>query len=71
MKFHDGQPMTVKDVVATFNRLSDPNAGSAALSVLKGVLSKDSAKAIDDYTVEFHRDAPKRQFPVLRFLEYV
>ncbi|MDR5756174.1 ABC transporter substrate-binding protein [Caballeronia sp. LZ035] len=63
VKFHDGQPMTAKDVVATFNRLSDPGAGSAALSVLKGVLSKDSAKAVDDHTVEFHLDAPNGNFP--------
>jgi peptide/nickel transport system substrate-binding protein len=63
VKFHDGQVMTAKDVVATFNRLSDPGAGSAALSVLKGVLSKDSAKAIDDHTVEFHLDAPNGNFP--------
>ncbi|WP_250450527.1 ABC transporter substrate-binding protein [Caballeronia sp. ATUFL_M2_KS44] len=63
VKFHDGQPMTAKDVAATFNRLADPGAGSAALSVLKGVLSKDSAKATDDHTVEFHLDAPNGNFP--------
>ncbi|QSN61823.1 ABC transporter substrate-binding protein [Caballeronia sp. M1242] len=63
VKFHDGQPMTAKDVAATFNRLADPGAGSAALSVLKGVLSKDSAKAVDDHTVEFHLDAPNGNFP--------
>jgi peptide/nickel transport system substrate-binding protein len=63
VKFHDGQTMTAKDVVATFNRLSDPGTGSAALSVLKGVLSKDSAKAVDDHTVEFHLDAPNGNFP--------
>jgi peptide/nickel transport system substrate-binding protein len=63
VKFHDGQPMTAKDVVATFSRLADPGAGSAALSVLKGVLSKDSAKAVDDHTVEFHLDAPNGNFP--------
>ena len=44
VKFHDGQKMTAKDVAATFNRLADPASGSAALSVLKGVLSKDSAR---------------------------
>jgi len=63
VKFHDGQPMTAKDVAATFNRLADPGAGSAALSVLKGVLSKNSAKAVDDHTVEFHLDAPNGNFP--------
>jgi peptide/nickel transport system substrate-binding protein len=63
VKFHDGQPMTAKDVAATFNRLADPGSGSAALSVLKGVLSKGSVKAIDDMTVEFHLDAPNGNFP--------
>jgi len=63
VKFHDGQTMTAKDVAATFNRLADPGAGSAALSVLKGVLSKNSAKAVDDFTVEFHLDAPNGNFP--------
>jgi peptide/nickel transport system substrate-binding protein len=63
VKFHDGQKMTAKDVAATFNRLADPGSGSAALSVLKGVLSKNSVKAIDDLTVEFHLDAPNGNFP--------
>ena len=63
VKFHDGQPMTAKDVAATFNRLADPASGSAALSVLKGVLSKGSVKVIDDMTVEFHLDAPNGNFP--------
>ncbi|AMM13210.1 MAG: ABC transporter substrate-binding protein [Pseudomonadota bacterium] len=63
VKFHDGQPMTAKDVAATFNRLADPGSGSAALSVLKGVLSKGSVKATDDMTVEFHLDAPNGNFP--------
>ncbi|SAL71520.1 extracellular solute-binding protein [Caballeronia terrestris] len=63
VKFHDGQKMTAKDVAATFNRLANPGSGSAALSVLKGVLSKNSAKAIDDLTVEFHLDAPNGNFP--------
>ncbi|SOE82503.1 peptide/nickel transport system substrate-binding protein [Caballeronia arationis] len=63
VRFHDGQKMTAKDVAATFNRLADPGSGSAALSVLKGVLSKDSVKAIDALTVEFHLDAPNGNFP--------
>jgi peptide/nickel transport system substrate-binding protein len=63
VKFHDGQSMTAKDVAATFNRLADPASGSAALSVLKGVLSKGSVKVVDDMTVEFHLDAPNGNFP--------
>jgi len=62
VKFHDGQPFGAKDVVATFDRLADPATGSAALSVLKGVLSKGGTKAIDDHTVEFHLDAPNGNF---------
>ena len=63
VKFHDGREMTAKDVVASINRIADPANGSNALSALKGVLSKDAAKQVDDYTVEFHLDAPNGGFP--------
>ncbi|NLP62206.1 ABC transporter substrate-binding protein [Paraburkholderia sacchari] len=63
VKFHDGQPFGAKDVVATFDRLADPASGSAALSVLKGVLSKGAAKMVDEHTVAFHLDAPNGNFP--------
>ncbi|WP_454806433.1 ABC transporter substrate-binding protein [Paraburkholderia fungorum] len=63
VKFHDGQAFTAKDVVATFDRLADPASGSAALSVLKGVLSKGGAKVVDEHTVAFHLDAPNGNFP--------
>lgn len=63
VKFHDGQTLTAKDVVATFDRLADPASGSAALSLLKGVLSKGGTRAIDDGTVAFHLDAPNGNFP--------
>ena len=63
VKFHDGQVLTARDVVATFDRLADPASGSAALSVLKGVLSKGATRAVDDETVAFHLDAPNGNFP--------
>ncbi|RKP43562.1 ABC transporter substrate-binding protein [Trinickia fusca] len=63
VKFHDGRPLTAKDVAATFDRLADPASGSAALSVLKGVLSKGGSRVVDDYTVAFHLDAPNGNFP--------
>jgi peptide/nickel transport system substrate-binding protein len=63
VKFHDGQTFTAKDVAATFDRLADPASGSAALSVLKGVLSKGGTQVVDDYTVAFHLDAPNGNFP--------
>jgi peptide/nickel transport system substrate-binding protein len=63
VRFHNGQPLTAKDVVATFERLVDPNSGSGALSALKGVLSKGGTKQVDDETVAFTLDAPNGNFP--------
>jgi peptide/nickel transport system substrate-binding protein len=63
--FHDGAALTAEDVAATFNRLADPDAGSNALSVFGGVLSKDNVRAVDATTVEFELDAPNGNFPYL------
>ncbi|MBD0317786.1 MAG: ABC transporter substrate-binding protein [Thermoleophilia bacterium] len=65
VKYHDGGTVTAKDVVATFDRLSDPKVGSNALSALGGVLSKGNTKAVDDATVEFTLDAPNGSFPYI------
>jgi peptide/nickel transport system substrate-binding protein len=65
VKFHDGTPMTARDVAASINELSDPKNGSNALSTFDGVLSKGSAKAVDDSTVRFELDAPNGNFPYL------
>lgn len=63
VKFHNGKIMTADDVVATFDRLSDPKMGSNALSVFAGLLSKGGTRKVDDYTVEFHLDAANGSFP--------
>jgi peptide/nickel transport system substrate-binding protein len=65
VKFHDGTPMTAQDVASSINALSDPKNGSNALSTFAGVLSKGSAKATDDSTVQFELDAPNGNFPYL------
>ena len=65
VKFHNGKEMSAKDVAASFNRLANPDNGSNALSALTGYLSKDSAKATGDYTVEFHLEAANGNFPYL------
>ena len=63
VKFHNGKVMTAGDVVATFDRLADPEMGSNALSVFSGMLSKGGTRKVDDYTVEFHLDAANGNFP--------
>jgi peptide/nickel transport system substrate-binding protein len=63
VKFHNGQDFTADDVVATFDRLADPDGGSNALTVFKGVLSKGGTRKIDSHTVAFHLDSPSGSFP--------
>jgi peptide/nickel transport system substrate-binding protein len=63
VKFHDGRVMRAEDVVASFDRLSDPAGTSNALSVFKGLLSKGGTRKVDDYTVAFHLDTPDGNFP--------
>jgi peptide/nickel transport system substrate-binding protein len=48
VKFHDGSELTASDVVYSFDRLKAIGEGFAYLAA-----SAESAKAIDDYTVEF------------------
>jgi peptide/nickel transport system substrate-binding protein len=64
--FHNGATLTAQDVVATFDKLIDPDGGSAnAQSALGGVLSPGGIEAPDDATVVFNLDAPNGNFPTL------
>jgi peptide/nickel transport system substrate-binding protein len=65
VKFQDGRSLAAADVVATFDRLADPDGGSNSLSAFRGVLSKGNAKAVDDATVEFQLDTANGNFPYL------
>jgi peptide/nickel transport system substrate-binding protein len=65
VKFQNGQTMTADDVVASIDRLADPQNASNALSAFGGALSKGGTKKVDDHTVEFHLDAPNGNFPYL------
>jgi peptide/nickel transport system substrate-binding protein len=60
--FHNGQPMTSADVVATFQRLVDPDTGSAAVATFD-FLPSDGLSAPDDYTVVFELARPVVDFP--------
>ena len=64
-KFSNGQPLTADDVVATFNRLIDPNGGSGALSAFKGVLSPGGVRKEGTNRVVFQLDAATATFPYL------
>jgi len=62
--FSNGQPFEAADVVATVERLLDPNAGSGgAKSQWGGVLSPKGTVATDKYTVTFNLDKPYADFP--------
>ncbi|MDX6534745.1 MAG: peptide/nickel transport system substrate-binding protein [Gaiellales bacterium] len=63
--WHDGTPFTVDDVVASFDRITDPEIGSAALSAFAGVLSKGNVEKVGEETVKFHLDRPYGDFPYL------
>src|SRR5215813_3126301 len=62
VKFNDGTPMTVDDVVYSFKTQSDPKSSSNALSVFGGTLSPAGVQKVDNQTVAFHLDAPNNGF---------
>jgi len=63
--FHDGKPLTADDVVYTYKLHSNPKNGGNALSAFGGVLQPSGVKKVDDFTVEFHLEAPNGNFPYL------
>lgn len=65
VKWHDGSTLTVEDVVATFNRLTDPKGESSALAAFEGVLSKGGVEAVGSDKVRFNLDRPFADFPYL------
>lgn len=69
VKFHDGRPMTAKDVVFSFQRLLDPAVGSPAAGVL-GFLDASKIKAVDDVTVTFTTDTVVADLPTVLAIKY-
>ena len=62
VKFNDGTPMTVDDVVYSFQSQCDPANSANALSVFGGLLSPDGVKKVSDTEVAFHLEAPDGNF---------
>ena len=54
VKFHDGSPMTAKDVVYSLSRIVDEKVGASLRARLKGSFDGNSLEAVDDYTVKIH-----------------
>jgi peptide/nickel transport system substrate-binding protein len=65
VKFHNGASLTADDVVYTYQLHTNAKSGSAALSAFAGVLVPSGVTKVDDYTVEFHLEAPNGNFPYL------
>ena len=63
VKFSDGRPMTVDDVVYSFKSQCDPKSSSNALSIFAGTLVPDGVVKVDDATVAFHLESPDASFP--------
>lgn len=63
--WHDGSPLTADDVVATFDRLTDPKTESSALSTYKGILDKGDTEKVDEQTVRFNLRRAFVDFPYL------
>jgi peptide/nickel transport system substrate-binding protein len=63
VKFNDGRPMTVDDVVYSFKAQSDPKSSSNALSIFGGTLDPEGVVKVDDTTVRFHLEQPDASFP--------
>ena len=59
VKFHDGKEMTSRDVKFTFDRLRDPEVGSAAVTTYENILE---ITAPDDYTVVFQLENSNPDF---------
>jgi peptide/nickel transport system substrate-binding protein len=63
VKFSDGTPMTVDDVVYSLQSQSDPKNSANDLSLFAGILSPAGVVKVDDQTVAFHLETPYGAFP--------
>lgn len=63
VKFNNGTPMTIDDVVYSFQSQSEKKNGSNALSVFAGTLTPAGVVKVDDETIAFHLEAADGAFP--------
>jgi len=59
VKWHDGEAFTADDVIYSFDKMQDVEAGSRVASTFSGV---ESYRKVDDFTVEMVLKAPSPSF---------
>jgi peptide/nickel transport system substrate-binding protein len=64
VSFHDGRPLTSKDVAYTIRQVVDPELGSPGASVLT-IVDMKQLETPDDQTIIFHLTQPHADFPLL------
>src|SRR5699024_5955917 len=62
VRFHDGQPLTSRDVRYSYGHILDPDTGSPQAGPLSLI---DSIDARDETTVRFNLSTPNAEFPSL------
>lgn len=62
VRFHDGKPLTARDVRYTFRHVLDPDTGSPQAGPLEIIESID---VVDDTTISFTLSTPNAEFPSL------
>lgn len=62
VQFHHGTAFSAQDVVYTFARILNPDAGSPFRSAIQFV---EKVEALDDYTVRFDLKSPSAELPLL------
>lgn len=65
VRWHDGSSFAAEDVVASFDRYTDPSGGTSALASLRGVLEPGRVERLDERNVRFHLVRPYADFPYL------
>jgi peptide/nickel transport system substrate-binding protein len=65
VKFHNGKPLTSKDVAWSFRHVLDKSNGSSAYAVLSAELDPSGIKTPNAHTVVFHLKKPDVQFPIM------
>jgi peptide/nickel transport system substrate-binding protein len=64
VRFHDGSPLTAKDVAFTLRRLVDPASKSQLLSRLGGSFDPSGVRAVNSRTVEIALKRPDSALPI-------